>query len=294
MVTYKQLSAFVGVAQSSTFAEAAEKVHLSQPALSSAIKTLEAQLGGKLFSRSTRKVSLSPEGREFLPTAIRLIRDWDDAITDIQNLFAMHRGKLTLAAMPSFASSLLPQILSTFHRQWQHINISVMDVVMEQVIQNIRQGRAEIGFTFETDNLEGLEFKPIVQNRFIAVMPPDHRLAQAASVSWQQLSDNRFVAMNRGSTLRQWIEHHTRSQDIELNIVAEANQLATLGEFVKQGMGVSVVPGVCQRQFTSNGLRCLEIAKGDLHKWIGMIRSSRTALSMPAQALWQQVSLQRF
>ena len=72
-VSYRQLQAFVQVAQSSTFAEAAQKMCLSQPALSSAIKKMEEQVGGALFSRTTRKVQLSPEGQDFLPTAIRLM-----------------------------------------------------------------------------------------------------------------------------------------------------------------------------------------------------------------------------
>ena len=66
-VSYRQLQAFLQVAQSATFAEAAQKMFLSQPALSSAIKKMEEQVGGPLFSRTTRKVQLTPEGQDFLP-----------------------------------------------------------------------------------------------------------------------------------------------------------------------------------------------------------------------------------
>ena len=88
-ISYRNMLAFIRVAESATFAEAAEKLHLTQPALSSAIKKMEEQLGGKLFSRSTRRVTLTPEGHTLLPTARRLVNEWDETYHDMQNLFAM-------------------------------------------------------------------------------------------------------------------------------------------------------------------------------------------------------------
>ncbi len=290
MATYKQLSAFINVAMSNTFAEAAEKVHLSQPALSTSIKTLESQLGGRLFSRTTRRVQLSREGAEFLPIATRLLQDWDNAVHDMQGLFAMKKGNLTIAAMPSFSISLLPKILQEFHENWADIKISVVDIVMEAVIASVQEGRAEIGFTFETDQLDGLTLQPILNNKFIAVVHRQHRLASYPEVDWKTLSQFDFVAMNRGSNMRKWIEKFVADNQLHLSIVAEANQLATLGEFVKCKLGVTVVPGVCETQFSNNGLTCIPIGEGNLEKNIVMIKQSRKDLSVPAQAMWDQVT----
>lgn len=294
MVTYKQISAFINVAKSNTFAEAAEKVHLSQPALSTSIKTLETNLGGRLFSRTTRKVQLSQEGAEFLPIALRLIQDWDNAVSDMQSLFAMQRGNLTVAAMPSFSISLLPKILKKFHMNWSGIKISVIDIVMESVINSVQQGRAEIGFTFETDQLDGLTFQPLIKNKFIAVVHHDHQISKYQEVDWGTLSRFDFVAMNRGSNMRNWIDQFVSENGITLSIVTEANQLATLGEFVKCDLGISVVPGICETQFSNSGLRCIPIVNGNIEKNIGMIRQSRKALSVPAQAMWDQVIQQQY
>lgn len=289
-ISHRQLLAFRHLAQSNTFAEAAEKMHLSQPALSTAIKNMELQLGGSLFSRSTRKVTLSPEGREFLPVALRLLNDWDEALADMSNLFAMRKGKLAIAAMPSFASSLLPGILGQYHLSWSNIRISVLDVVMESVISAVTEGRAEIGFTFESDHLEGLEFCPMFTDEFIAVMPSDSPLAQCSELGWQQLSEHPFVAMNRGSSVRRWIDDFLKQSVLNLDIVIEAGQLATLGQFVKSGIGVSVVPGLCQSQMQSKGLVCRPIVDSGLLKRVGMLKSARSNLSVPAQALWDMIA----
>ena len=293
-ISHRQLQAFVCVAQSNTFAEASEKMCLSQPALSTSIKKMELQLGGRLFFRSTRKVELSPEGKLFLPAAIRLLNDWDDALADIHNVFAMGKGKLSIAAMPSFAVGLLPEIIKQFQLSSPNITISVADIVMESVLAGIRHDRVELGFTFETEQLEGIEFYPMFTDTFIAVLPLDHVLAQSSELSWQQLSAHAFVAMNRGSAIRGWIKQHMDVLGLSLNIVAEAGQLATLGQFVKHGLGISVVPGLCREQMSDKGLCCLPIKNSGLVKRVGMIKKSRSNLSVAATSLWDWVVSQSY
>ena len=288
-ISYRQLFAFVQVAQSSTFAEAAEKMHVSQPALSLSIKKMEHHLGGTLISRSTRKVQLSPEGKEFLPVALRLLHDWDNAVEDITNVFAMRRGKLNIAAMPSFASSILPTILSAFHQQWENVNINVLDVVMESVIELVREGRAELGFTFENETLDGLDFYPMFSDKFIAVVPQTSPLSRFTQLDVEALCEYKFVAMNRGSSVRRWIDEYMEEQGLMLDIVVEAGQLTTLGQCVKNELGVSVIPGICQQQMESKGLTCIPIIDDKLRKRVGMIKKSRSNLSVPAKALWEKV-----
>lgn len=92
-VTIKQLRAFVAVAQFRSFIEASERLHLSQPALSITIKNLEGVVGGNLFNRSTRLIALTPEGQHFLPIAVRLLNDWDNACLDLTEHFQTNGEK---------------------------------------------------------------------------------------------------------------------------------------------------------------------------------------------------------
>jgi LysR family carnitine catabolism transcriptional activator len=286
-VSFRQLQIFVSIAHSHTFAQAAEKMCLSQPALSSAIKKMESQLGGVLFSRTTRKVELSPEGLQFLPVAERLISDWQDAFSDLYNLFSLGRGKLSIAAMPSFAAGLLPGILQQFKTEFPNIKLSVTDVVMETVIKDVKAGRAEIGFSFEHEQMEGLEFHPILTDNFIAVLPANHPLCDHQILSWQQIALYPFVAMNKGSAIRRWIDSYMEINQLSLNIVVEASQLATLGQFVKHDLGVSVVPALCQEHMLSKDLVCLNIHQSGLSKRVGIIRQKNGNLSSVATSFWQ-------
>jgi LysR family transcriptional regulator, carnitine catabolism transcriptional activator len=286
-VSFRQLQIFVCIAQSATFAQAAEKMCLSQPALSSSIKKMESQLGGLLFSRTTRKVELSPEGRQFLPVAERLIGDWQEAFSDLHNLFSLGRGKLSIAAMPSFAAGLLPGILQQFKTEFPNIKLSVADVVMESVIKDVQAGRAEIGFSFEHEKMDGLEFHPILTDNFIAVLPINHPLSENKVLYWSQIALYPFVAMNKGSAIRQWIDSFMELNHLSLNIVVEASQLATLGQFVKHDLGVSVVPALCKEQMLSKDLVCLKIHQSGLSKRVGIIKQKNGNLSQVAASFWQ-------
>lgn len=288
-ITLRQIQAFIQVARSSNFAEAADKMHLSQPALSVSIKNLEQSLGGALFFRTTRNVKLSPEGETFFPIAVRLLTDWENAMSDMKSLFAMQRGKLTIAAMPSFASSKLAATLKPFLADAPNVNVQVVDVVMETVIQSVREGRCELGFTFETDNMEGLEFKPLFADHFIAIVPEQHRFSGLSQIAWRDLVEEPFVAMNRGSTVRAWVDEHVTRLGLEPNIAVEAGQLATLGEFVHHRLGVSVVPGICETQMKNNGLICIPISENTLIKHIGVIKQTRGNLSVAARTLWNSL-----
>jgi len=288
-ITFRQVQAFICVARCATFAEAAEKMFLSQPALSSAIKKMEIQLGGDLFSRTTRKVELSPEGALFLPVALRLMNDWEEAFSDLHTLFSLGRGKLSIAAMPSFAAGQLPQILQLYQAEFANIKLSVADIVMESVYKEVREARVEIGFTFEHERQEGTIFHPLFTDDFMVILPSTHPLAALPSIQWQDIVNYPFVAMNKSSAMRGWIESHVQLLGFKLNVVAEAGQLATLGQFVKHGLGVSVVPCLCQEQMSSKGLVCIPLKNSGLSKRVGMVKISRSNLSVAADTFWQWV-----
>ncbi|MDF2179784.1 LysR family transcriptional regulator [Aliiglaciecola sp. CAU 1673] len=288
-VTLKQLQAFVQLASSRSFAEAAERLHLSQPALSIAIKKFEEEVGGALLSRTTRSVELTQEGRNFLPLARRLLNDWDEALTDLHNLFAMQRGKLTVAAMPSFAHSQLAPVLKLFHQNYPKINISVLDLVMERAVEAVLDGRAELGIVFRPRQLQGLDFLPLFEDRFMVILGPTHPFCDKDDLHWSDLQGMDFVAMNRGSTVRLWCEERLQTQNISVQTVAEAGQLSTVGQLVASGLGLSLVPSLCQQDMLQRGLICRTLSGPALVNTVGVVSRSRGSLSVPAAGLLAQL-----
>ncbi len=289
-VTIKQLKAFVAVAQTHSFAEACGRVHLSQPALSIAIKNLEEAVGGRLLARSTRTLALSPEGEEFLPVAQRLLADWDTALDDLHNIFALRRGRLSVAAMPSFASTELPRLFLPFRERYPHINITVHDVIAEDVVEMVRTGRVELGISFDPGSSEDLDFQPLFSDKFVAALPPGHSLLHKQQLRWEQLSGLPFIALQRPSSIRQLQDKALETQGITLSVEFETNQLATIGRMVATGLGVSAVPALCVSQMAELGVACRTLIAPTVSRRVGIVRRRRYPLSQAAEAMVRIVS----
>ena len=285
-MTLKQIRAFLAVAQSLSFAVACERLHLSQSALSLTIKALEDGLGGRLFSRNTRNVALTPEGESLLPLARRLIADWDNAEDEMRQRFTLQRGRVTLAAMPSFAGNLLPPILKTFRARYPNVNVTVNDVINEQVLEMVRDRHVELGVAFEPMQSSSLAFTPLYLDRFVAVVPLDSPFAQLSEIKWQALLEQPFITLQRPSTVRVMLEEHLQARGMKLPVEFESHQLATVGRMVASGLGVSAVPALCIGQMHELGARCITLSDPVIERAIGVLTKPGHELSAAAQALF--------
>lgn len=285
-MTLKQIRAFLAVAQSLSFAVACERLHLSQSALSLTIKALEEGLGGRLFSRNTRNVALTPEGESLLPLARRLVADWDNAEDEMRQRFTLQRCRVTLAAMPSFAGNLLPPILRTFRARYPNVNVTVNDVINEQVLEMVRDRHVELGVAFEPMQSSSLAFTPLYLDRFVAVVPLDSPLAQRSEIQWQTLLEQPFITLQRPSTVRVMLEEHLQNRGMKLPVEFESHQLATVGRMVASGLGVSAVPALCVGQMHELGARCITLSDPVIERAIGVLTKPGHELSAAAQALF--------
>ncbi|SHM19658.1 LysR family transcriptional regulator [Vreelandella subglaciescola] len=285
-MTVKQIRAFLAVAQTLSFVQACERLHLSQPALSLAIKSLEENLGGQLFNRTTRSVRLTPEGEALLPLARRLITDWDNAQEELQQRFCLDLGRVTVAAIPSFSGNLLPAILKTFRTNHPGISIKIQDVINEQVIEMVQVGDVELGLAFEPHAVSGLHFTPLYTDRFVAVVPGNSPLAQAHHVRWEHLLEEPFIALQRPSAVRYMLEDALVALNRTLPVELESHQLTTVARMVASGLGVSVVPALCVSQMEALGARCLPLHDPTVERPFGVLQQPGHELSVAARALF--------
>ncbi|MDE1164615.1 MAG: LysR family transcriptional regulator [Pseudomonas sp.] len=281
----KQLRAFLAVAQTLSFAQAGERLHLSQPALSLTIKGLEESLGGTLLARTTRSVNLTPEGEALLPLARQLLADWDNTEELLRQQFTLQLGRVSIAAMPSFAGNLLPGALKVFRDRYPRINVAVHDVINEQVLEMVRHRRVELGIGFEPPPSRSVLFTPFYLDRFVAVVAADSPLAQLSSLTWQQLLSEDFITLQRPSAVRLMLEEGVSELHGKLAVAFESHQLSTVGRMVAKGLGVSAVPALCIEQMHELGARCIALDEPRIERHIGLMRLADHKLSSAAQAL---------
>ena len=284
-IPINQVIAFSTVARTGSFAEAAMQLHLSQPALSIAIKNLEQALGGKLLARTTRSVTLTPEGKAFYPVARRLLSDWEQSLQDVRNHFALRRGKLDIAAMPTYTANLLPRILADFHQQYADIHVTVHDVIAESVVEMVREARCELGITFDPGDAPDLNFHPLFSDRFIAILPQTHSLLAKQQLAWSDLLNYPHISLQRPAGARALIDQTLAKKGLVLTPAFESHQLVSIGRMVREGLGLSVVPSTSRGQMEEMGLQCRDIAYPVITQDLGLITRRQQPLSVAAQAM---------
>ncbi|PYB03700.1 LysR family transcriptional regulator, partial [Pseudomonas aeruginosa] len=199
--------------------------------------------------------------------------------------FTLQLGKVSIAAMPSFAGNLLPLVLKTFRERHPRVNVAVHDVINEQVLEMVRNRRVELGIAFEPESLENLEFTPFYSDRFVAVVPAGSPLSGQERISWRDLLGEPFITLQRPSAVRLLLEESVAAEHGRLPVAFESHQLVTVGRMVAQGLGVSAVPTLCIQQMQELGARCLPLYAPQVQRRVGLLRLSEHKLSTAAQAL---------
>lgn len=288
-IPINQIVVFTTVARTGSFAEAAIQLHLSQPALSVAMKNLEQSLGGKLLARTTRSVTLTPEGKAFYPVARRLLSEWEQSMQDVRNHFALGRGKLDIAAMPTYTTNFLPKILAKFHSQYPNIHITVHDVIAENVVQMVREERSELGITFAPEDAPDLHFQPLYQDRFVAILPFKHPLLEKQTLKWIDLLACPHLSLQRPAGTRKLIDQALQEKGLLLTPAFESHQLVSIGRMVNEGLGLSVVPSTSRAQMEEMGLQCRAISAPVITHQVGIVTRPQQALSAAALAMQQLI-----
>ncbi|TCM63821.1 LysR family carnitine catabolism transcriptional activator [Acinetobacter calcoaceticus] len=278
-MTLKQIKSFLILARTLNYAHAAIELHISQSALSLTIKALEEELGGKLFKRNTRKVELTEEGRSLLPYARRLIANWEEMDYDLKQRFKFNRGSLSLASMPYITHALLPNIIQQFLQTHPNINFSINDITNESVIELVKDGIFEMGICFEPEFKDQLNFQPLFEEDFLALVSVDHPLAQQDQVSWQQLCVNRFVTLQKPSIVRHLVDQYCQRHQITLDVQIECHQITSMCNFVAVGAGVTVIPRHFQAYIDNKRSVAIEMSGEKLSKPVGVIYKKNFEIS---------------
>ncbi|TDR56001.1 LysR family transcriptional regulator [Halomonas ventosae] len=288
-ISIKQLKAFIEISTSGSFVEASENLHLSQPALSISIKKLESVVGGPLFNRSRKGIQLTPEGKRFLPVAMRLVSDWDSALDDLSRLFNKQVGRVSLAALPTLAAGFLPAVLADFKQQYPNLEISVHDLLASQIDELVSEGRADIGLSVQPRNSETMQFEPLIEDHFVAVCPTGHPLLRQEEVSWHELLAYPIIDLYKMSSTRQAIERVLGDLGREMDLFCEVSQIGTVGRMVAEGLGVSALPSLSFLQISKEGLGWRPLVSPRVPRQLGIITPTRTPLSAAAEAMLSKI-----
>lgn len=279
----RQLRAFVTLVEQRSFTRAAALTHLSQPAFSALIRTLEDTLGQRLFERSTRHVELTAEGHAFEAGARRVLAELEAAIVGAQDVAALRRGRVSIALLPSLAAGWLPAVLARFHAQHPQIELQVADVLSEACVDRVRRGDADFALAATRAETPELRAEPFCSDAFHLVCAQQHPLATARRLRPRDLAQPPFIHLSRTSSARQYLE--AAIQPLQMNTLMEVDQLATVMGMVRAGLGVSIVPALTLFHFRDPAVVARPLRWPGLTRQLYLIRRRDRSLSLPAEAL---------
>ena len=280
------LLAFRAVAELSSFRKAAESVHLSQPAFSRRIDKLEQALGVRLLERTTRRVTLTAVGRDFERKVRELLDELDATLLGIRGVAATHMGEVTVACVPSTVHYYLSEVIRRYHVLCPKVRVKVLDAGANEVLAAVGRGEADFGLNFIGAQEGDLDFKPLVEERFVAACRRDHPLAKLRRVTWAQLAEHDFISVGRTSGNRVLLDQALAGVPDRPQAIYEAQHVTTMIGLVEAGLGVAAVPSMAMPGPDHPLLVSLPLNDHVVTRKVGLIRRRGRSLSTAAQQLY--------
>jgi DNA-binding transcriptional LysR family regulator len=280
------LVAFRTVAELSNFRRAAEAVHLSQPAFSRRIDKLEQALGVRLLERNTRRVTLTAVGRDFERKVRELLDELDATLVGIRGGAGARMGEVTVACVPSTVYYYLSRVIRLYHEQSPRVRVKVLDASANEVLAAVARSEADFGLNFVGAQEGDLEFKPLVEERFVAACRRDHPLAGHRRVSWAQLGAYDYVSVGRSSGNRVLLDQALAGVANRPQAIYEAQHVTTALGLVEAGLGVAAVPSMAMPGKEHPILVSVPLVDPVVRRKVGLIRRRGRTLSPAAQQLY--------
>jgi LysR family carnitine catabolism transcriptional activator len=270
------LVSFMTVTEAQTFRGAADKLHISQSALSVQIQQLEEVLRVRLFNRTTRSVSLTSEGKRLHPVARHITREVALLAGDFREEAALQRGVASLAVTPSMAAGLVAPVLKTVADAHPGIRIQLLvKDSSNDVADAVRHGDADLGLLSFSEDPKDLAVTPLRPDGLVAVVPSSYaRLARSKQVTLRQLARYPFLIQPRGGSFREVLDRHLREQDVTINIHQEVLQAEVLVGLVGHGLGVAVLLERALVPLNLEGCRVIRL-RGVKPGRVGLVSSPR-------------------
>jgi DNA-binding transcriptional LysR family regulator len=241
-ITIRQVRGFLALADTGSFTQAADRIGLSQPTLSQAIRDLEQNVGATLFDRTTRTVCLSEAGMAFQAGASRSLRELENAVSEVRALAELRGGRIRIASPPHMAGSLLPYAISDFNEEYPDVHVEISDVTVEQMLQRLRENQVDIAIGTIPSSSADLRVTRLFQEELMILCRHDHALTRIDSPSWADAERHPSVALVRGSGLRELTDSGFEQAGITYRPRWEVEQISTILGMLAKGLGTAILP----------------------------------------------------
>ncbi|MEW6624327.1 MAG: selenium metabolism-associated LysR family transcriptional regulator [Bacillota bacterium] len=238
------LSVFKAVADKRSFSQAAKALHISQPAISLQIQSLEEDLGTRLFDRNNKRVVLTQAGKTYYKYATQIIELYDLARKEISELTGLVKGKIKIGASLTIGEYVLPKIAGYFVKDHPEVNLTINIANTEEITRHLLSNTLDLGLVEGPIKHADLVLEKFMSDELVVIVPYEHPWAKKELISIDNLLSQPFILRESGSGTRQVMEdklgEHGISSD-DLQIAMELGSTQSIKEGVEAGLGVSII-----------------------------------------------------
>jgi DNA-binding transcriptional LysR family regulator len=251
----ENIEAFIYVHHLGSFHRAAEVLYLTQPSVTARIQSLEKELNAKLFHRNGRNITLTEQGKHFLPYAYHILKTYKEAKDHLkQEIF--DQSELNLACSLSVSIYIIPELLATFRKQFPNVSVRVFTGHSSQVLNMVTNKKVDFGIARSVSN-------SLVENDLwyvdpiSLVVPPNHPFVNnQRSITMEEVSLEPLIFFDHGSIDWLMINGVFESKKLKPNVIMEVDNIESAKKMVMNGIGISFLPELCLKNELRNGELC--------------------------------------
>ncbi|WP_298963069.1 LysR family transcriptional regulator [uncultured Roseibium sp.] len=286
---FSDLEVFLAVLETGSFHHAADRLNLSQSAVTRRVQKLEKALGSVLFERTTRAVRPTLAAKRLQARAADMLvtaADTTRAMRDESVAFAHQRSTLiTVAAIPTVIPNFVLPAIRAFEEQGFSPRFRIFDAAANEVSEAVSQGDADFGVCSIGALDPNTNFDPLLDDAIVLALPENHHLAEREVIRWRDIATERFILPARGTGNRVLIDEALASRRLSAQWTFEVGRSTTAMELVLGGLGVGLLPQSTIRSHMGQDLTFKSIVDFDVRRAIGLLTRAGVSISKPAEVL---------
>ena len=277
----RQLRAFTVLARTGSFTRTAQELHLTQSAISYAMKALEEEIGCRLLDRMGKSVVLTQAGEQLLARAEKILDEMTAARLELSHLGKWGSSRLRIGASTTACQYVLPAVLREFKKSFPRCAISIEPGDTPEAIESLRAHRIDLAVNLEPRREDALEFRPLFTDELLFVLSPVHPWARSGRVPRAEIAVEHYILYGKNSYTFQMIEEYFREEKIVLHSLLDLGNMEAIKELVKLGLGISILaPWTARPELEQRSLIALPLGRRKLKRRWGVLHWRNQRLNL--------------
>ena len=287
-----QLYIFTKVVEHKSFSKAAEDIYLSQSTVSSHIQSLEKMLNVSLFDRVGRESFLTPSGERLYCWALKLLQLKDQALLDLSQGMTELKGDIRISASSVPSEFMVPKMIKQFRNEYKNVIFHVNQTSSKNVADKVLSGSVDFGILGEKYDHDRLQYVSLLQEKLVLISPIQLELNSPIRI--KDVLKYPFVMRNSGSGTNSFVERYLKTNKIkkdQMNIVAYTDSSQSLVQFVKEGIGISIISEMVSKEYVNwDCIHMYEIEDFDHERQFYLVYNTNRTLSVIAKKFIEEAT----